>query len=169
MVSLPASPATFFVTPPRSFSRNFFVPNALIFSPNAIFGPRESTPYWTATKPLFGTTKRPMFGPILAFLASLGALLALSWPHFDTILAQKGNIFRVKNCIDFLIDFLSHFSFILEAFFHTFSFQNRTRIGKGDFVKMSFSPARGAHFQRFRPHKSIQESMKNRSKNQLLF
>ena len=43
-----------------------------------------------------------------------------------------------------------------------FRFQNRAGIEKGDFVKMSVSPARGAHFQRFGPPKSIQKSMKNR-------
>ena len=91
------------------------------------------------------------------------------WLHFGAILAPKTNIFRVKNCIDFLIDFWSHFGSILDAFLEPFRFQNRARIEKGDFVKMSVSPARGAHFQRFGPPKSIQKSVKNQSKHRLVF
>ena len=36
-------------------------------------------------------------------------------------------------------------------------------------MKMSFSSTRGAHFQRFWPPRSIQKSMKKRSKNDSLF
>jgi hypothetical protein len=57
----------------------------------------------------------------------------------------------------------------LGTFLNHFWFQNRAKIEKGDFVKMSVSPARGAHFERFGPPKSIQKSMKNPSKNRLLF
>ena len=46
----------------------------------------------------------------------------------------------------FFIDFLSHFGSILGAFFHHVCFQNRARIGKCDFVKMSVSRTRCAHF-----------------------
>ena len=91
------------------------------------------------------------------------------WLHFGTILAPKTNIFRLKNCIDFLIEFRNHFASILGAFLNHFWFQNRARIEKGDFVKMSVSLTRGAHFQGFRLPKSSQKSMKIRSKNRLLF
>ena len=55
------------------------------------------------------------------------------------------------------------------AFFHHCCFQKYVRIGKGDFMKMSFSCTRGAHFQGFRPPRSIQKSMKKRSKHETLF
>ena len=71
----------------------------------------------------------------------------------------------IKKTSDFLIDFLSHFGSILGAFFHYCCFQKYVRIGKGDFMKMNFSCTRGAHFQGFRPPKSITKSMKNRSEN----
>ena len=67
------------------------------------------------------------------------------------------------------IDLLSHFGFILGSFFHVFWFQKYIRIGKGDFMKMSFSCTRGAHFQGFWLPSSIQTSMKKRSKNETLF
>ena len=91
------------------------------------------------------------------------------WLHLDAILAPKTNIFRLKNCIDFLIDFWSHFGSILDAFLEPFRFKNHARIEKGDFVKMSVSLTRGAHFQGLRLPKSIQKSMKNQSKNRLVF
>ena len=91
------------------------------------------------------------------------------WLHFEAIFAPKTDIFRVRNCIDFLMDFWSHFGSILDAFLEPFRFQNRARIEKGDFLKMSVSLARGAHFERFGPPKSIQKSLKNRSKNEVLF
>ena len=103
-------------------------------------------PFWSSLASIWPPWRR--LGRITRNVYEFPRFLSPFWLHFDTILAQKSKNVRVKNCIDFLIDFLSHFSFILEAFFHTFSFQNRARIGKGDFVKMSFSPARGAHFQR---------------------
>ena len=46
-----------------------------------------------------------------------------------------------------------------DRFFHHFCFQTYVRIGIGDFMKMSFSSTRGAHFQRFGPPRSIQKSM----------
>ena len=58
---------------------------------------------------------------------------------------------------------------MLGAFFHHFCFQKYVRIGKGDFMKMSFSCARGAHFQGFRPPRSNPKLMKKRSKNETLF
>ena len=58
---------------------------------------------------------------------------------------------------------------MLGAFFHHLCFQNRARIGKGDFVKMSFSCTRGAHFQGFRPPRSIQKLMKTTIENGTLF
>ena len=58
---------------------------------------------------------------------------------------------------------------MLEPFFHHFWFQKYIRIGKCDFMKMSFSCTRGAHFQGFRPPRSIQKSMKKRWINGTLF
>ena len=68
-----------------------------------------------------------------------------------------------------MIDLLSHFGSIFGAFFHHLCFQKYVTIGKGDFMKMSFSCTRGAHFQGFRPPRSIQKSLKKRSKNGTLF
>ena len=53
---------------------------------------------------------------------------------------------------------------ILDVFQKTASENN-----KGDFVKMSVLPPRGAHFEGFGPPKSIQKSLKNRAKNEVLF
>ena len=75
----------------------------------------------------------------------------------------------MKNCIDFLNDFLIHFGSILTAFLKQVRIQNHAKIEKGDLLKMSASPARGAHFHRFRTPKSIQKLMKNRSKIELFF
>ena len=58
---------------------------------------------------------------------------------------------------------------MLGPFFHHFCFQKCVRIRIGDFMKMSFSSTRGPHFQRLRPPRSIQKSMKKRSKNRTLF
>ena len=75
----------------------------------------------------------------------------------------------IKKTFDFLIDFLSHFGSILGAFFHYLCFPKYVRIGKGDFMKMSFSCTRGAHFQVFWHPRSIHTSMKKRLKNGTLF
>ena len=74
----------------------------------------------------------------------------------------------MKKTSDFLIDCLSNFGSILGAYFHHLCFQKYVRIGKGDFMKMSFSCTRGAHFQGFRPPRSIQKSMK-KIENETLF
>ena len=65
----------------------------------------------------------------------------------------------------FFIDFLSHLGSILRALFHHFCFQKYVRIGKGDFMKMSFSCTRGAHSQGFRPPRSIQQSLTKNDRN----
>ena len=75
----------------------------------------------------------------------------------------------IKKTSDVLLDFLSLFGSILGAFFHHFCFQKYVRIGKGDFMKMSFSCTRGAHFQGFWLPRSIQKSIKKRTKNETLF
>ena len=67
----------------------------------------------------------------------------------------KNRATSIKQTSDFLIDFLSQFGSMLGAFFHHFCFQKYVRIGKGDLMKMSFSCTRGAHFQGFRPPRSI--------------
>ena len=73
---------------------------------------------------------------------------------------QKIGPKSIKKTSDFLLDVLTHFGSILGAFFHHFCFQKYVRTGKGDFIKMSFSCTRSAHFQGFRPPRSIQKSMK---------
>ena len=75
----------------------------------------------------------------------------------------------MKKSSDCFLDFSSHFGSILGAFFHHFCLQNHASIGKGDFVKMSFSCRRGAHFQGLRLIQIMQKSIKNRSKNPSLF
>ena len=75
----------------------------------------------------------------------------------------------MKKSSDFFLDFWSHFGSILGAFFHHFCLQNHASIGKGDFVKMSFSCRRGAHFQGLRLIQIMKKSIKNRSKNPSLF
>ena len=82
------------------------------------------------------------------------------WLHFGTSLAPKTDLFRVRNCIDLFINFRSHFGSMFGAFVHHCRVQNRARIRKCDFVKMSFSCTRGAHFQGCRPPRSIQKSIK---------
>ena len=56
----------------------------------------------------------------------------------------------MKNCIDFLNDVLRHFGSILCAFLEQVRIQNHAKIEKGDLLKMSVSPARGAHLHGFR-------------------
>ena len=82
------------------------------------------------------------------------------WPSKCNQKPPKIGPKSIKKTSDFLIDCLSHLGSIVGAFFHYFCFQKYVRIGKGDFIKMSFSCTRGAHFQGFRSPRSIQKSMK---------
>ena len=65
----------------------------------------------------------------------------------DSIFDPNSTLFSMKIYIDVLIDFVTLFGSILESFLEQIRLRNRASTGKNLFLKMSVSPARGAHFE----------------------
>ena len=79
----------------------------------------------------------------------------------DSIFGPNSTLVSMKKCIVFLIDFWTHVGSIFEAFLKQIRLRIHASTGKSVFLKMSVSPARGAHFHGFGSPKSIQKSIKN--------
>ena len=90
-------------------------------------------------------------------------------PHLGSLFQERVVLFSMLNCIDFFIDFLMDFGFILGGFWTPKFNKKRYHNEKGDFSKMSVSLTRELNFGGSRDPKSIPKASKRQLKKQSIF